>query len=36
MGLGIAGSGAHATHEQIELDSLPERAALLAALLVHL
>jgi glutamate carboxypeptidase len=35
-GLGIAGSGAHATHEQIELDSLPERTALLASLLMHL
>jgi glutamate carboxypeptidase len=35
-GLGIAGSGAHAAHEQIELDSLPERTALLASLLVHL
>jgi glutamate carboxypeptidase len=35
-GLGIAGSGAHANHEQIELASLPERTALLAALLMHL
>jgi len=35
-GLGIQGSGAHAAHEQIELDSLPERTALLAALLMHL
>ena len=35
-GLGIAGSGAHALHEQIDLDSLPERTALLAALLMHL
>ena len=35
-GLGIQGSGAHAAHEQIELDSLPERTALLAALLIHL
>ena len=35
-GLGIAGSGAHAAHEQIDLDSFPERAALLGALLVHL
>ncbi len=34
-GLGIAGSGAHASHEQIELDSLPERTALLASLLMH-
>ncbi len=35
-GLGIQGSGAHAVHEQIELESLPERTALLAALLMHL
>jgi glutamate carboxypeptidase len=35
-GLGIAGSGAHATHEQIEIDSIPERSALLASLLAHL
>ena len=35
-GLGIQGSGAHAVHEQIELDSLPERTALLAALLMEL
>ena len=35
-GLGISGSGAHAAHEQIDLDSLPERTALLAALLMHL
>ena len=35
-GLGIAGSGAHASHEHIDLDSLPERAALLATLLMDL
>ena len=35
-GLGIHGAGAHATHEQIDLNSLPERTALLAALLCHL
>ena len=35
-GLGIQGSGAHADHEQIEIESLPERTALLAALLTHL
>ena len=35
-GLGIAGAGAHAPHEQIELASLPERTALLASLLMHL
>ena len=32
-GLGVEGAGAHADHEQIRIDSLPERAALLAALL---
>ena len=35
-GLGCRGAGAHADHEQIELDSLPERAALLAILLMDL
>jgi glutamate carboxypeptidase len=35
-GLGIPGSGAHATHEQIDLDAFPERTALLAALLMRL
>ncbi len=35
-GLGARGAGAHADHEHIELDSLPERAALLAALLMAL
>jgi len=35
-GLGIVGSGAHASHEQIDLDSVPERTALLASLLLHL
>jgi glutamate carboxypeptidase len=35
-GLGIQGSGAHAVHEQIELESLPERTALLASLLMKL
>jgi glutamate carboxypeptidase len=35
-GLGIPGSGAHADHEQVDLDSLPERTALLAALLMSL
>jgi glutamate carboxypeptidase len=35
-GLGARGSGAHAEDEQIEIDSLPERAALLAALLLEL
>ena len=35
-GLGARGGGAHAAHEAVELDSLPERAALLAALLMGL
>ncbi len=35
-GLGARGAGAHAHHEQVDLDSLPERAALLAALLMDL
>ena len=32
-GLGVTGEGGHALHEQVILSSLPERAALLAALL---
>ncbi len=32
-GLGVRGAGAHARHEQIDLASLPERAAVLAGLL---
>jgi glutamate carboxypeptidase len=35
-GLGCRGAGAHADHEQVELDSLPDRAALLALLLMDL
>jgi glutamate carboxypeptidase len=35
-GLGCRGAGAHADHEQIEIDSLPERAALLAMLMMNL
>jgi glutamate carboxypeptidase len=35
-GLGIRGGGAHADDEHILIDSLPERAALLAALLLEL
>jgi glutamate carboxypeptidase len=35
-GLGVIGGGAHADLEHIVIDSLPERAALLAALLLHL
>ncbi len=32
-GLGVAGDGGHALHEHVIIDSLPERAALLAGLL---
>ncbi len=35
-GLGPLGDGAHARHEQVRLDDLPRRAALLAALLLEL
>src|SRR5205814_9466520 len=35
-GLGVRGGGAHADNEHILIDSLPERAALLAALLLEL
>jgi len=35
-GLGVRGGGAHAADEHIVIDSLPKRAALLAALLLHL
>jgi len=35
-GLGIEGAGAHAGHEQIDLTSFPERATLLAGLLLDL
>lgn len=35
-GLGAVGDGGHAEHEHILVDSLPERAALLAALLANL
>jgi glutamate carboxypeptidase len=35
-GLGVLGGGAHADNEHIVIDSLPERAALLAALLLNL
>ena len=34
-GLGSVGDGAHALHEHVIIRSLPERAALLAALLTH-
>jgi glutamate carboxypeptidase len=34
-GLGPVGAGAHAVHEHVVISSLPERAALLAALLLH-
>jgi glutamate carboxypeptidase len=35
-GLGAIGDGGHADHEHVLIDSLPERAALLTALLVNL
>lgn len=35
-GLGIAGDGAHATHEHILLDDIPRRGALLAGLIASL
>ena len=35
-GLGAVGDGGHAVHEHVVVDSLPERAALLATLLVNL
>ncbi len=35
-GLGVPGAGAHATHEHILIDALPERAAFLAELLLKL
>jgi glutamate carboxypeptidase len=34
-GLGVRGGGAHADHEWVDVSSLPERAALLAALLTR-
>lgn len=34
-GLGAVGDGAHSEHEYVRLDSLPERAALLAALITR-
>jgi len=35
-GLGALGAGAHADHEHVLIDSIPERAALLAALILEL
>jgi glutamate carboxypeptidase len=35
-GLGVVGGGAHADHEWVDIASLPERAALLAALIAVL
>jgi glutamate carboxypeptidase len=35
-GLGINGDGAHAAHEHILLDDIPQRGALLAALVATL
>jgi glutamate carboxypeptidase len=32
-GMGVVGDGAHALHEHVILDSMPERAALLAAMI---
>jgi glutamate carboxypeptidase len=32
-GLGAVGDGAHATHEHVLIDAMPQRSALLAALL---
>jgi glutamate carboxypeptidase len=33
-GLGVVGDGAHAEHEHVQISSLPDRAALLAAILM--
>lgn len=35
-GLGVVGQGAHAYHEQVEIDSIPFRAALLTAMLFEI
>jgi glutamate carboxypeptidase len=35
-GLGAVGDGAHALHEHVDVDSLPDRAALIAALITRL
>jgi glutamate carboxypeptidase len=35
-GLGVVGGGAHADHEWVDVSSLPERAALLAAIITEL
>jgi len=35
-GLGAVGDGAHATHEYVEIDSLPTRAALFAGLILEI
>jgi glutamate carboxypeptidase len=35
-GLGISGDGAHAVHENIELDDIPRRATLIAGLIATL
>jgi glutamate carboxypeptidase len=32
-GMGVVGEGGHAVHEQVLISSMPERAALLAAML---
>jgi len=35
-GLGAIGDGAHALHEHIDIDTLPDRAALVAGLLTRI
>jgi len=35
-GLGAIGDGAHALHEHVDIESLPDRAALVAALVARL
>jgi glutamate carboxypeptidase len=35
-GLGAIGDGAHALHEHVDIESLPDRAALVAGLLAHI
>jgi glutamate carboxypeptidase len=35
-GLGALGDGAHALHEHVDLDSLPDRAALVAGLIASI
>jgi glutamate carboxypeptidase len=35
-GLGAVGDGAHALHEYVDIETLPDRAALVAGLLAHI